>query len=264
MNILCIGAHPDDIELGCGGTLIKAARAGHRIFMYVATRGEASGSPVQRTQESMTSADYIRAERLWVDNFQDSKITVSSELINRIEYLIHQTDPDVIFTHTAEDYHHDHRAISEATLEASRNTQNVLAYEIPITKKFEPQVFYDISDVLEEKVELIRVFESQRMKLFTKANAVTGLANYRAFQNRLNGTINAVESFEVVKMCFGADFRLLKLPRTAPLPQNVTKGMDLSGIFEYSGRERHRLDKIEASPEVVQKNLFHTSEVQNK
>src|SRR5690348_4250883 len=59
MNILAIGAHPDDIELGCGGTLIKASRAGHQVFMFVLTRGEASGDPIQRTKEAMKAAKYI-------------------------------------------------------------------------------------------------------------------------------------------------------------------------------------------------------------
>ena len=51
MNILAIGAHPDDIELGCGGTLLKAVRQGHKVYMYNVTRGSASGDPDMRVQE---------------------------------------------------------------------------------------------------------------------------------------------------------------------------------------------------------------------
>lgn len=259
MNILCIGAHPDDIELGCGGTLLKAARDGHRIFMYILTRGGASGDPIQRTRELMASANYVGAERLWVDSFEDSKMSVSSKLINHLEYFIHKANPEIIFTHPLDDYHHDHRAIAEATLEASRFAQNVLAYEIPITKKFTPHVYYDISDVLEEKVELIKVFQSQRNKLFTRTNAIKGLAEYRAFQNRLNGSFNAVESFEVLKMCLGKDFQITKLPQP-PLSETVVQDMDLTEIFEYEANTIHRRAEIgdEPGPRL---NIFPTGSI---
>jgi len=64
MNILAIGAHPDDIELGCGGLLLKAARQGHTVFMYSVTRGAVSGDPEQRTQELKRSAKFIGAKNL--------------------------------------------------------------------------------------------------------------------------------------------------------------------------------------------------------
>ena len=236
MNILSIGAHPDDIELGCGGTLIKAARDGHNVFMYVLTRGGASGDPVERTHELIESANFIGAEKLWVDNFEDTKITVSSKLINHLEYFIHKSNPDIIFTHSAQDYHHDHRAIAEATIEASRFSQNVLAYEVPITKTFNPQVYYDISDVMDDKLELIKVFWSQRNKLFTRTNAVKGLAEYRTFQSRLNTELTAVESFEVAKMCLGKDFEPVKLAQQ-PLPETISRNVELDDIIEHSGKE---------------------------
>lgn len=166
-------------------------------------------------------------------------MTVTSKLINHIEYFIHKAKPEIILTHSLEDYHHDHRAIAEATMEASRFSQNVLAYEVPITKKFTPNVYYDISDVLEEKVELIKIFESQRNKLFTTVHAVKGLAEYRAFQNRMNGSISAVESFEILKMFLGKDFEITQMPQY-PLPDSVVQEMNPAEIFEYTGKTIHR------------------------
>jgi LmbE family N-acetylglucosaminyl deacetylase len=213
VNILAIGAHPDDIELGCGGLLIKAARQGHNVYMYSITRGAVSGDPKQRTHELMKSAKFIGAKNLWIDDFEDTKLSVSNDLINHIEHFITKADPDLVLTHSPLDAHHDHRAIATATLEAGRFTSNILSYEIPLTKNFSPQVYYDISDVVDDKVELINIFWSQHTKLYLKSNAIKGLAEYRALQSRLNTSINYVEAFEVHKLCFGQEFNLYKVPR---------------------------------------------------
>lgn len=211
MNILAIGAHPDDIELGCGGTLLKASRQGHNVFMYTLTRGAASGDPEQRTKELMQSAKFIAAKRLWIDSFEDTRLSLSSELINHIEFFIKKADPDIVLTHSVSDTHHDHRAIAASTIEAGRFIPNILAYEIPVTRDFKPQVYYDISDVIDDKIELINIFWSQRGKMFLKSNAIKGLAEYRALQSRLNHSVTSVESFEVLKLCFGKEFKLLKV-----------------------------------------------------
>jgi LmbE family N-acetylglucosaminyl deacetylase len=260
MRILAIGAHPDDIELGCGGALIKAARAGHQVFMYVLTRGSAGGDPDQRTKELVASAKYIGVETLWVDNFEDTRLSVNNMLINHIEYFIHQSSPDIIFTHSLEDYHHDHRAIAESTVEAARFSQNILAYEIPVTKNFNPQIFYDISDVVEDKVELIKMFWSQQNKLFTRATAIKGLAEYRAFQSRLNTTINAVESFEVLKLCLTKDFSLLKMPQQ-PLPEAVKNGIDLRNIIQYQPKISQKLEGKGAK--AVDQLIVDTNEIRS-
>jgi LmbE family N-acetylglucosaminyl deacetylase len=221
MNILAIGAHPDDIELGCGGLLLKAARHGrHDIFMYTLTRGGASGDPDERTKELMQSARFIGAKRLWIDNFEDTKLSLSSDLINHIEFFIKKADPDIVLTHSLGDTHHDHRAIAASTMEAGRFVPNILAYEIPVTRDFKPQVYYDISDVIDDKIKLVNFFWSQRSKLFLKPNAIRGLAEYRALQSRFNNTVTSVEAFEVQKLFFGKEFKLLKIPQ-----ENIPKLM---------------------------------------
>lgn len=212
MNILAIGAHPDDIELGCGGLLIKSARQGHNVYMYSLTRGGAGGDSNERSEELARSARFIKAKQLWIDNFEDSKLTVSNDLINHIEFFINKANPDLILTHSHGDVHHDHRAIALATLEAARFNSNVLSYEIPLSRNFDPKVFVDISEVVNEKVELIEIFWSQQSKLYLKANAIKGLAEYRALQSRLNTSIKYVEAFEVMKICLTNDFKLLTVP----------------------------------------------------
>jgi LmbE family N-acetylglucosaminyl deacetylase len=213
LNILAIGAHPDDIELGCGGLLLKAVKRGHNVFMYALTRGGASGDPEERTQELIESSEFIGARSLWVDNFEDTKLSLNSEIIDHIEYFIDKSSADVIYTHSCQDNHHDHRMLATATIEAARYVPNVLAYEMPLTREFKPQVYYDISDVIQEKIELINLFKSQKKKMFLQSHAIKGLAQYRALQSRLNPSITSVEAFEVIKISLEKDFRLRRGPQ---------------------------------------------------
>jgi LmbE family N-acetylglucosaminyl deacetylase len=209
MNILAIGAHPDDVEIGCGGLLLKAAKHGHQIFIYILTRGGASGDTKQRIQELIQSANVIHSKKLWIDNFQDTKLQLNHDIINHIEFFINKCGANIIYTHSIKDTHHDHRVVGQATLEAGRYVPNILAYELPVTKEFEPQAYYDISDVLEKKLELVNTFSSQKENISVDPNAVRGLAEYRALQSRLNKPITAVEAFEIYKVSFKDDFKLL-------------------------------------------------------
>jgi hypothetical protein len=98
-------------------------------------------------------------------------------------------------------------------MEAGRFVPNILAYEIPVTRDFKPQVYYDISDVIDGKIELINIFWSQRSKSFLQSNAIRGLAQYRALQSRFNNSVTCVEAFEVQKLFFGKEFKLMNIPQ---------------------------------------------------
>jgi LmbE family N-acetylglucosaminyl deacetylase len=234
VNILAIGAHPDDIELGAGGMLTKAARLGHNVYMCTITKGSASGNPDQRVRELHQSAKFIGAKDVRIGDFEDTKLKVDDELINFIEDYINLVDPDLVLTHFHGDVHHDHRAVSTATQEAGRFNSNVLAYEIPLTRDFNPKVYYDISDVIDDKVALIRIYWSQRSKLYTKANAIKSLAEFRALQSRLNTSINYVEAFDVVKLCIDKEFKLQKVPWEK----------------QRSARKLHALSELEGAPRI--------------
>jgi LmbE family N-acetylglucosaminyl deacetylase len=232
LNILAIGAHPDDIELGCGGTLLKAVRQGHNVTMYNITRGSASGDPEKRVQELIHSSQIVGVDTLWIDNFEDTKLSLNSELVNHIEYFIDKVKPDLIYTHSGCDNHHDHRAIAAATIEAGRFVPNIVAYEMPVTRDFRPQVYFDISDMIDEKIQLLNVFYSQRDKMFIKSNAIRGLAYYRALQSRLDPSITSVEAFEVVKLGFAADFKILESQGSLLPAQGVLQTLE-NDIIEY-------------------------------
>jgi len=228
MNILAIGAHPDDIEIGCSGTLLRAAREGHELYFYVVTHGEVGGSPEQRMKELFIAATHMHVKKLWLDNFPDARLTTNAELIYHIEWIISKCNPNIIFTHSKSDVHHDHRAVAVSTIEAARRIPNILAYENPVTRRFNPQVYVDITDVIDDKLSLIRTFSSQNHRDYTAKEAIKGLAEYRALQSRNNQFVTHAEAFEVVKLSFSQDLALLRTPVITTLSKDLN--YDISGI----------------------------------
>ena len=221
MDILAIGAHPDDVELGCGGLLIEAARSGHNVFIYTVTRGGAGGDPKERVKEAQKSSQFIGAKALWLDDLPDSKLKEGVDLISRIESRIDLVHPDVILTHHLKDVHHDHRTVAKATLEAGRYDSNILSYEIPLTRNFEPRVFFDISDVIDDKVELVNLFRSQREKGLPEVQRDMGTRRVQGPPEQVHGTVRYVESFDVSKLCLGSEFRLKRIPYEKPQVQST-------------------------------------------
>ena len=109
VNILAIGAHPDDIEFGCGGALIKYTQRGHRLFLLVMTGGELGGSSSVRTQEQKASGNILGAEKIYWGGYEDTHLVVDVDLIGKIEAVIAEVKPDFIFCNFPDDTHQDHR-----------------------------------------------------------------------------------------------------------------------------------------------------------
>jgi len=155
MNILAIGAHPDDIEIGCAGTLIKYGDRGHNVFLLVMTGGGEGGAETTRTGEQADSNKIMGVNHIFWGGYKDTHILVDKETISCIEDILSKVEPDFIFCHFPDDTHQDHRHLSLATQSAARNTHNVLFYEGPTTWGFNPQVFVDIGETLESKIKAL-------------------------------------------------------------------------------------------------------------
>lgn len=188
MNILAIGAHPDDVEFGCGGTLLKYSKLKHHINLLIMTLGEQGGKGAVRKKEQMQSAKILRANVFWRD-YKDTKIPVAQKTIADIEDIIHHVNPQLIFVNFYDDTHQDHRVVAECTVSATRYIKNVLFYEVPTTQNFNPNVFVDIGDVLTEKMKLMRAHKSQvnatRIAGLTIMESAESCANFRGFQGRV-------------------------------------------------------------------------------
>ena len=200
MKILAIGAHPDDLEYGCGGTLYKLSKSKNNINLLVMTRGDLGGKPDVRQKEQERSAGILNAKLYW-GRFSDTQIPLQKETINTIEFFIKKIQPNIIFTLFSNDTHQDHRIVSQATITAARYVHNVLFYETPSTIEFTPaSVFVDIESVLKNKLDLLKAHKSQvfatRIADLSILEASRSTALFRGVQNR----VKYAESFVPLRL----------------------------------------------------------------
>jgi LmbE family N-acetylglucosaminyl deacetylase len=200
MNILAIGAHPDDIEFGCAGTLIKYVQAGHKVNLLVLTDGSYGGDPAVRRKEQEDVATYIQAKELFWGGFRDTELVDNRQLISRIDEVVNIVKPDIVFLNYFEDVHQDHRAASEAGISSTRYIKEVLFYEVPTTQRFEPDIFVDIQDVLDKKAKALDLHASQldktRVKNLTIIESAQSCATFRGYQGR----VKFAEGFKALRL----------------------------------------------------------------
>lgn len=199
MNVLAIGAHPDDIEFGCGGTLIKLKEEGHKIHMLVMTCGECGGESERRRAEQRKVADFLGADEIFWGGQQDTRIPVDSAVIGLIDDAIKRSGAElVLFNHT-EDTHQDHRALARCAESATRYIKLVLAYEVPTSSKFEPTLFVDIADTIEKKMELLKLHSSQVDKTRVPHLMITESARACAYFRGYQGKVKFAEGFMPIR-----------------------------------------------------------------
>ena len=200
MNILAIGAHPDDIEFGCGGTLLKYSRRGHNVFLLVLTEGSFGGEPSIRMKEQEEAANLMKAKGLFWGGFKDTELVDNRELISKIEDVMYKVGPHIVFLNYYDDVHQDHRAASHAGVSATRYIEEVLFYEVPTTQNLEPDIFVNIQDLLDEKLELLKSHGSQvdktRVENLNILESAQSCANFRGFQGR----VKYAEGFKALRM----------------------------------------------------------------
>lgn len=170
MNVLAIGAHFDDIELGCSGSLVKHVEKGDKVILFVATN---SGfvSPDKKIvreeekamEEGRTAAALIGGE-LVCGGFETLRLEFEDDLNAMLVKLVEKERIDMIYTHYAGDVHHDHIALARASLHAGRHVPKILSYhsnwylsECP----FSPDFYVDITDTWEKKAEVIKAHKSE-------------------------------------------------------------------------------------------------------
>jgi LmbE family N-acetylglucosaminyl deacetylase len=194
--ILAIGSHPDDIELGCGGTISAASTAGQKVIAVYMTKGEKSGNPETRMKESRKAISHLGVKNIFFGDFVDTEIPNSHEAICFLEEFVEKYKPETVLTHTINDSHQDHRQVGWLSYSAFRNVPKLLAYETPrVTGNFSPSYFIDISNFVKLKWAALQCHETQKAKRYLNYESMINLASFRGSQAGLA----AAEAYEVVR-----------------------------------------------------------------
>lgn len=207
-NALGIGAHFDDVDLGCGGTLARIVKEGGNSYKLTLTdnvtafKWEKINVDFDSSrQDSSLACECLGIEE--VQNFEYEKcnyLQYSTALMQRIESFIYQNNIDTVFLHYNSDFNQDHIAASQLSLTAARHVKNILYYQSNgyiLESAFYPTVFFDITDVYEDKVNALNQYHGDHNRfnrLFDvtlKRNEIWGYAN----------KVKYAEGFVPVKVC---------------------------------------------------------------
>jgi LmbE family N-acetylglucosaminyl deacetylase len=200
-QILCLGCHSDDIEIGCGGTILRLAAQYPECAIHWVVFSAAG----VREQEARKAANLFAGPRLngpVLKSFRDGFLPyVGGEVKGVFEELKKTVSPDLIFTHYGKDAHQDHRLVSELTWNTFRN-HFILEYEIP---KYDgdlgrPSVFVPLEqEPYQKKVQyILDTFESQRGKRWFEAETFLSLMRLRGMES--NAPSGYAEAFYCRKM----------------------------------------------------------------
>ena len=202
LKVLCLGAHSDDIEIGCGGTILRLMEEYPECTFYWVVF---SAIGVRKAEAKRGAESFVGTKRLVSAQFKDFRDGfmpfAGSDVKDTFEELKQTVSPDLIFTHNRQDAHQDHRLISELTWNTFRN-HFILEYEIP---KYDgdlgqPSVFVPLaSEMCQTKVHyLMDSFQSQLNKGWFEENTFFSLMRLRGME--CNAPTGYAEAFYCRKL----------------------------------------------------------------
>lgn len=188
MKILAFGAHPDDIEYGCGGCLLLAVKGKHDVFLNILTDGSGT-TDADRRAEQERAAELLGAKDLIWGGFKDTELVANRKLIMAIEKALDKVRPDIVLVNAPHDAHQDHKALASCAVTACRYIHRVFFYQDYTTLEFDPDTFVEIGSVLEKKRELLACHASQVQKEYPTGldmlESVNALATYYGFMAKV-------------------------------------------------------------------------------
>jgi LmbE family N-acetylglucosaminyl deacetylase len=173
LKVVCVGGHPDDPESGCGGTLARFAAAGHPVTIIYLTRGEA-GIPGKshgdaadiRSREALEACKILRAKPVFAGQI-DGDTLMNNEWVKKLQSLLEEEKPDIVFTHWPLDSHKDHQIASLLTIQCWIRAAikfDLFFFEVCTgeqTMIFKPTDYIDISETREQKKKAVYCHTSQ-------------------------------------------------------------------------------------------------------
>lgn len=200
---VAFGAHPDDIEIGMGGTVAKLGKLGYDVKLVIAAIPDfPKGMTEKRKFESKKAAKIMGCKPPEFLDLKPSEYIFNRTLVERLDRIIRKHQPEVIFTQWVGDSHQDHQILTRCVLAASRAINNVFMYETTIPSlitdvPFGPKLYVDTSSTIAIKKKAIECHQTQARRygsLWVKA--VIARSAYRGFQIR----VPHAEVFEVTKI----------------------------------------------------------------
>jgi len=159
--VLAIGAHPDDVEIGAGGTLLAHRAAGHRLAILTMTGGRAADGRSGRHAEESAAAARILGADLYLEDLGDSMISEGDPTITAMSRVIERVGPTILYTHSIHDEEQDHRNTHRAALVAGRGVGRVYCFQSPTaTADFGPSLFVGIDAQLPGKLAAVGALRS--------------------------------------------------------------------------------------------------------
>lgn len=201
-RVLALGAHPDDLEIACGGTLARFVDAGHEVHALVMSHGQVGGDHEKRPGEARAGARFMGLVDVQIRDYPDTELARHNmDMVAAIEAKINEISPDIVLTHSEHDHHQDHHAVHLATLRAGRRHSSILCFESPSsTRKFNPSVFVDIGQYIDVKIHAVGTHKNQAGKPYMSADRVRGVAAFRGTQAKQQ----FAEGFEPVRFLSSA------------------------------------------------------------
>jgi LmbE family N-acetylglucosaminyl deacetylase len=205
MNVLAIGAHFDDVELGCGGALTKHVAGGDRVYAYVATVSgfTSPDNKVVRSNEAALNEGRAAMKVLGVElicgNFNTLHVEFTDELNAQIVKIVEDKKIDKVYTHWVGDIHHDHQAVARASLHSCRHVPCMLMYRsnwYHSNLDFRGNYYIDITGHLDKKFDSIREHRSEMDR--TQERWISFFRNEAENAGQKIG-VKYAEVFEIVK-----------------------------------------------------------------
>lgn len=202
--MIAFGAHPDDIEIGMGGTVAKLSGMGYDVRLVIATLPNfvKTDTKEERKQESIMSAKVMGCKTPEFLDLSPEEIVFNRKFVTRISKIIQELNPEAIFTQWIGDTHQDHQSLTRAVIAAARDSNDLFMYETTIPggiseHAFRPQLYVDVTDTIDIKRDALDCFDSQQIRCGPLwIDSLVGRCSYRGYQ------MNAkyAEAFEVIKV----------------------------------------------------------------
>jgi LmbE family N-acetylglucosaminyl deacetylase len=203
-SVVVFGAHPDDLEIGMGGTIAKLVRLGYKIKLVVATLPNFIDTDTKegRKLEATESAKVLGCSPPDFLDLSPDEIIFGRAFVNKVDGIIEKYKPETVFTQWIGDSHQDHQALTKAVIAACRDQKDLYMYETTIPggiteQAFRTQLYVDVSSTIDIKKNALDCFRSQIIRCGERwIPSILGRCSYRGYQMN----VEHAEVFEVIRV----------------------------------------------------------------